>query len=110
MIAIALGIKNWSVRKTLDCFPEIMQEAFSRKVIISLRRGKYRTQPLGEVLTRYHMQGSIFGGRSKSSSHYERKVAVTSATETANHAVIFTNYNRADDGTREAQDSIIRTP
>jgi hypothetical protein len=39
----------------------------------------------------------MFGGVRETPLPSARKVAVTSSTETAEQAVIFTNYNRADD-------------
>lgn len=41
----------------------------------------------------------IFGGVHETSVSYAHKVAVTASCETGEQAVIFTNYNRADDDT-----------
>jgi Rad3-related DNA helicase len=73
-----------------------MMRAFTRKVSLTLRRGKYRTHPLVEVLNQYFKNNHIFGGEINTPKSYASKVAVTSATETGNDAVIFTNYNRLD--------------
>lgn len=59
---------------------------------------KYRTQPLEEALKECFRDEMLFGGVHETSVNpYSRKVAVTAATETGEQAVIFTNYNRADD-------------
>jgi hypothetical protein len=50
------------------------------------------------MLKKFFGDDYMFGGCQESSHQYDIKVAVTSATETANRAVIFTNYNRPDAG------------
>jgi hypothetical protein len=62
-----------------------------------LGTNKYRTQPIEEALRECFKDETMFGGVRETPLPSARKVAVTSATETAEQAVIFTNYNRADD-------------
>jgi hypothetical protein len=77
----------------------MVEKAFTPKFFggISLGANKYRTQPLEEALSECFKDEPIFGGARETPLASARKVAVTSATETAEQAVIFTNYNRADD-------------
>lgn len=77
----------------------MVEKAFTPKFFggISLGTNKYRTQPLEEALSECFKDESMFGGAHDIPLASARKVAVTSATETAEQAVIFTNYNRADD-------------
>ena len=58
---------------------------------------KYRTGPLQEALRDCFREEAFFGGVPEVPTGCARKVAVTAATETGEQAVIFTNYNRADD-------------
>jgi hypothetical protein len=58
---------------------------------------KYRTGPIEDAFDECFKNETMFGGAREIPLSNARKVAVTSATETADKAVIFTNYNRADD-------------
>ncbi|KAF2758985.1 hypothetical protein EJ05DRAFT_499409 [Pseudovirgaria hyperparasitica] len=99
IIAIALGIENWSIQKCITMFLKLCDKAFQPKLGgLRLGSSKYRTRPLEEVLQNHFKPERIFGGFHEASASYRRKVAITSATETGEHAVIFTNYNRAEDG------------
>ncbi len=82
-----------------------MDKAFTPKFLggVSFGTTKYRTQPLEEALGHCFKEESLFGGVPET-PRCARKVAVTAATETGEQAVIFTNYNRADD-----EQSIIHT-
>jgi hypothetical protein len=76
-----------------------MDQAFTPRIPgFGLGRGKYRTLPFDELLKHYFGEGYMFGGPQASAEQYSTKVAVTSATDTANQAVIFTNYNRPNAG------------
>lgn len=58
---------------------------------------KYSAHNLEEALQDCFKNDCIFGGGPDTSTSYMRKVAVTAATELGEQAVIFTNYNRAND-------------
>jgi hypothetical protein len=77
----------------------MVEKAFTPKFFggVSLGTTKYRTQPLEDTFSECFKEEAMFGGVRDAPLASARKVAVTSATETAEHAVIFTNYNRADD-------------
>jgi hypothetical protein len=83
----------------MDLFLKMVEKAFTPKFFggVSLGTNKYRTHPLEDALFECFKDDSMFGGARETSMVNARKVAVTSATETAEQAVIFTNYNRADD-------------
>lgn len=55
--------------------------------------GQYKTRPLTEALRKMFSDDSIFGGGDRCLKS-QVKVAITSTTETGQHPVIFTNYNR----------------
>ncbi|KAF2736521.1 hypothetical protein EJ04DRAFT_462876 [Polyplosphaeria fusca] len=98
ILALGLGIKNWSVDHTMTLFLKLVDKAFTPKLggrMIGKR--KYRTRPLEDALMDCFKDEPIFGGSHEDSANYARKVAVTAAYETGEQAVIFTNYNRAED-------------
>ena len=83
----------------IKLFPKLIKKAFTPKFLGGVTFGttKYRTQPFEEALSECFRDEAIFGGVPEIPTGCARKVAVTAATETADQAVIFTNYNRADD-------------
>lgn len=98
-MALGLGVKNWRVDDCIVLFHRMVDKGFTAKLLggITLGTNKYRTRPLEEVFDECFKDEPMFGGVRESPPASARKVAVTSATETADQAVIFTNYNRADD-------------
>ncbi|KAI8938298.1 hypothetical protein NX059_005951 [Plenodomus lindquistii] len=99
ILALGLGIKNWSVDHCIKVFLRLVEKAFTRKFAggVAFGTNKYRARPLEEALTEAFQEDPMFGGVPETPLGSTRKVAVTAATETAEQAVIFTNYNRADD-------------
>ncbi|KAF1996801.1 hypothetical protein P154DRAFT_565860 [Amniculicola lignicola CBS 123094] len=99
ILALALGVKGWSVSECQKLFLKLVEKAFTPKFLggVSFGTTKYRALPLEEALADTFKDEALFGGVSRSHISCTRKVAVTSATETGEQAVIFTNYNRADD-------------
>ena len=99
ILALGLGIKNWDVDYCMQLFLKLVDKAFTPKLLGGVTFGttKYRTRPLEESLSECFKDEAIFGGVPESPIPCPRKVAVTAATETGDQAVIFTNYNRADD-------------
>ncbi|KAF2134377.1 hypothetical protein P153DRAFT_402048 [Dothidotthia symphoricarpi CBS 119687] len=99
ILALGLGIKNWSVNHCISLFLRLVEKAFTPKFLggVSFGTTKFRTQPLEEALSECFGDEAIFGGVPEASVGCARKVAVTAATDTGEQAVIFTNYNRVDD-------------
>jgi hypothetical protein len=104
-------VKNWSVDRSVDLFLRMVEKAFTPKFFggVSLGTNKYRTQPLEEALNECFKDEPMFGGTREIPLTSARKVAVTSATETAEQAVIFTNYNRADDEQSRTSSMLVST-
>jgi hypothetical protein len=77
----------------------MVEKAFTPMFLrgVSLGATKYRTQSFKEVLSECFRDDIMFGGVRETPLTCARKVAVTSATETAEQALIFTNYNHAYD-------------
>lgn len=99
ILALALGVKGWSVKNSIALFRKLVDRAFTPKFYggVKIGKRKYRTRPLEEVLIENFKDEPIFGGVHETSASYFRKVAVTASCETGEQAVIFTNYNRPDD-------------
>ncbi|KAF9738488.1 hypothetical protein PMIN01_03771 [Paraphaeosphaeria minitans] len=99
ILALGLGIKNWSVPHCIALFNKMVDKAFTPRFLGGVSFGKptYRATPLEDSLAECFGEESMFGGVHETLIPCTRKVAVTSATETGEQAVIFTNYNRADD-------------
>ncbi|KAI4668760.1 uncharacterized protein J4E78_002588 [Alternaria triticimaculans] len=99
ILALGLGVKNWSVDQCSQLFLRMVEKAFTPKFFggVSLGTNKYHTKPLEEAFKECFKDEAMFGGQRDTPVASACKVAVTSATETAEQAVIFTNYNRAED-------------
>ncbi|KAF2650662.1 hypothetical protein K491DRAFT_697115 [Lophiostoma macrostomum CBS 122681] len=101
IIALGIGLKNWSIEYSIALFMKLVDQAFTRR-LGGIRFGtrKYKTEPLEQCLKENFKDELMFGGTEEYSisyGSYGRKVAVTASCETAEQAVIFTNYNRPDD-------------
>lgn len=83
----------------MKLFRRLVDKAFTQRFIGGVTFGttKYRTQPFEDALSECFKDEALFGGVPDTHVGSARKVAVTAATETGEQAVIFTNYNRADD-------------
>ncbi|PSN59126.1 hypothetical protein BS50DRAFT_594903 [Corynespora cassiicola Philippines] len=98
ILALGLGLKNWSVDHCTKMFLNMVDRAFTPKILglggVKFGTTKYRTQPLQDALRDTFKEEMIFGGKFETPKS-GRKVAVTSSNDTGGQAVIFTNYNRA---------------
>ncbi|KAI0179862.1 FabD/lysophospholipase-like protein [Hypoxylon sp. FL1284] len=107
MIAIALGVKKWSVSATRERFKELCKEGFAPRemtnlplfgALSSLYHGSlYKTQPFTKALNQHLSDQPFFG----TATHRSRvttstKVAVTASAGIERQAVVFANYNRQD--------------
>ncbi|KAI0966660.1 hypothetical protein F4678DRAFT_475768 [Xylaria arbuscula] len=113
VIAIALGVKKWSVSSAIEKFKDLCYEAYisrgisklplSKAFSIFYHKSQYKHQPLEGALRRYFAEQPLFGAMShRSWLAASTKVAVT-ATATASHQdVVFANYNRPDLPQRKA--------
>jgi hypothetical protein len=103
LIALGLGVKNWSVESCMKQFEELVFQAFTPQefngvlVLEQLttfnHKGKYKTKPFKAALQKCFNEDQLFGGFC-GEARYQRKVAVVSVSETGQQAVILTNYNR----------------
>lgn len=97
---MGIGAERWSVDQCLTNFLRLCDKAFSAHKTgpLALLRhgGRYRTTALTEALQDVFSKHLLFGGEHASNA-YANKVAVTSTTESWEHAVVFANYNRDDE-------------
>ncbi|KAF2823761.1 hypothetical protein CC86DRAFT_298378 [Ophiobolus disseminans] len=99
ILALGLGVKEWSIQQSIELFPKLIDKIFTSKVLGGTRFGtsKYSTHHVEDALKECFKDDLIFGGFPEVPSAYTRKVAVTATTESGEHGVIITNYNRASD-------------
>ena len=83
----------------MSFFLKLVDKAFTPKFLggVSFGTTKYRTKPLEEALRDAFKAETLFGGHREIPPAGRCKVVVTSAKDTAEQAVIFTNYNRLSD-------------
>ncbi|KAI0490453.1 hypothetical protein F4859DRAFT_500816 [Xylaria cf. heliscus] len=107
VIAIALGVKKWSITSAIDKFKDLCREAYIARGISKLplsgafsvfyHKSLYKSQPLEGALRRYFSEQPLFGATSYGSRlAASTKVAVTATSVGTGHDVVFANYNRPD--------------
>ncbi|KAI0403160.1 hypothetical protein F4802DRAFT_316845 [Xylaria palmicola] len=107
IIAIALGVKKWSVSSAIDKFKDLCHEAYIPRGISKLplsgafssfyHKSLYKHQPLEGALRRYLSEQPLFGATShRSRLVASTKVAVTATSAAGRQDVVFANYNRPD--------------
>jgi hypothetical protein len=103
ILALGLGVKNWPIDQCMHRFLTLVDTAFSPKFMggVSLGTTKFKTKPLEEALHESFQSEAMFGGKRHIPPASRCRVAVTSAKDTAERAVIFTNYNRPQDDKRK---------
>jgi patatin-like phospholipase/acyl hydrolase len=102
IIALALGVKNWSVDDCIKRFVKLCDQAFTprelhkipviKKVAAFSHGSTYKTKPLYAALQEEFGNDILFGGRQQADSKNFTKVAVTSTDEVGQKAIIFANY------------------
>jgi patatin-like phospholipase/acyl hydrolase len=108
IIALAFGVKNWSIKRCTDRFRGLCRVAFTAKVIraipllkyiITLKlAAKYRTKPLRKALQSTFGQQPLFGSNGGRRSNHSTKIAVTATDEAGTRAIIMANYSRKSKG------------
>jgi patatin-like phospholipase len=111
LIALGLGVKNWSVIECRDYFMDLCDKAFTKRkggnlpvvswLVNNYHHSKYETTSIEDALKQAFSEDELmFGGRrpfSDDSSlpiEFSCKTAVTSTWAATNSTVILTNYNR----------------
>lgn len=108
IIALGLGVEGWSVDECIKHFENLCNIAFTPRELqgiwgleqlsaINHNFSKYKTKPLEKVLKAIFSVSDqpLFGGQ-HSLYNFSVKVAVTSATEIGEKALVLANYNRLE--------------
>jgi hypothetical protein len=111
LIALGLGVKNWSVQECREYFTELCNKAFTKRkggnlpvvswLVNNYHHSKYETTSIEDALKAVFSEDELlFGGRRQLSDdgslpiEFSCKTAVTSTWAATNTTVILTNYNR----------------
>jgi hypothetical protein len=97
IIALGLGVENWTTPRCLGNLKNLLRRAFSEpRAIANLdQKGKYRSRPLRQGLS------ELFDETSKLYGNFtprglSTRVAVTSTLVREHQSVVLANYNRED--------------
>ncbi|KAI1208514.1 uncharacterized protein F4807DRAFT_452194 [Annulohypoxylon truncatum] len=103
IIALGLGVNNWTVDGCIRNFKELCVQAFKPRDLIAIpflknltalsHRSIFKTRPFEELLRRAFTEEPLFGG-ANDLSEIATKVAITTTSEMKQHAVVLANYNR----------------
>ncbi|KAM3089514.1 hypothetical protein ACMFMG_001101 [Clarireedia jacksonii] len=106
IIALGLGVQNWSVDQCISKFTDLCKDAFTPRTLKNVpvlgtlqmanHKSMYKTKPFEKCLQDSFEDRPLFGGDQNNQEGYMVKVAVTSTTSIQQHPVILTNYNRPD--------------
>ncbi|KAF2826308.1 FabD/lysophospholipase-like protein, partial [Ophiobolus disseminans] len=106
IIALAFGVKNWSIRRCADRFrklcgaaftPRLMQAIPILKYIITLKlASRYQTTPLRKALKSSLGEQPLFGNNGRRRSNHSAKIAVTATDQAGTRPIIIANYSRKD--------------
>jgi Patatin-like phospholipase len=111
LIALGLGVKNWSVQECREYFVLLCDQAFTKRrggglplvswLVNNYHHSKYETTSIENALKQAFSEDELlFGGRkiavdeSNSPLQFSCKTAVTSTSAATNTTVLLTNYNR----------------
>ena len=107
LIALGLGVKQWSVNHCVTEFVRLCDQAFSPREFNNVfaleqattlkHKSKYRTQPLHQALRTAFGNDLLYGARPKPHLSYSTQVAVTATTGTGETGVILANYSRHEE-------------
>ena len=107
LIALGLGVKQWSVNHCVTEFVRLCDQAFTPRELnnvfaleqaTTLTHGsKYKTTPLRQALRTAFGNDLLYGGRPKAHLSYSTQVAVTTSTLTGETGVVLANYSRHEE-------------
>jgi patatin-like phospholipase/acyl hydrolase len=105
IIALGLGVENWSVEQCIGKFTSLCGDAFTPREFLNVpllgklstvnHRSMYKTKPFEKALQESFEDRPLFGGLNSQEGHMI-KVAVTSTTLMDQQPVVLANYNRPD--------------
>ena len=107
IIALALGVKQWSVNQCVTEFVRLCDQAFTPRVFSHvigfeeattlIHGSKYKTRPLREALHSAFGDELLYGGRRRTYLSYTTQVAVTATSGTGETGLVLANYSRHEE-------------
>ncbi|KAL8843023.1 MAG: hypothetical protein Q9176_002326 [Flavoplaca citrina] len=107
IIALALGVKQWTINQCVTEFIRLSDQAFSPRPFkqvhgleeaTTLWHGsKYRTRPLRSALQSAFGEEPLYGGSRKAHLSYTTQVAVTATSATGEKSLVLANYSRHEE-------------
>lgn len=116
VIALALGVKQWSVSRCIDEFTTICEQGFlerigggfwGREKVTSVT--KYKTAPWRQALEDHLGTEALFGGAREANPTYAIKVGVTATSGTTGHTQLISNYGRPRCNPHSGSYTLVRT-
>ena len=107
IIALGLGVKQWSLNHCISEFIQLCDKAFTPREFDGLagltqattltHGSKYKTRPLRDTLEAVFGEENLYCGTRTVSYKYDTKVAVTTTSGTGQRAVVLANYTRQEE-------------
>jgi len=104
IIALGLGVNEWSVSECKRNFVELISQAFTKRpggetpfgkqFNLFVHQSRYRTETMEAGLKHAFGESESLFGQSRDQSLFNNKVAVTATSPTGERAFVMTNYNR----------------
>ena len=104
IIALGLGVKQWSVNHCVTEFIRLCDQAFTPREfnsvaglqqVATLSHGsKYKTTPLRNALKATFGTELLYGGQREAHTAYDIQVAVTATSATGEQSLLLANYSR----------------
>lgn len=113
IIALAIGVKRWSLEKCIEQFTKLCNPAFTPRELhdlpalgrwAALNHGsKFKTTPLHQALKESLGEEFLFGGPREDDDNCDVNVAVTATDEKGSKAIVMANYSRSEHRPAHAQ-------
>ena len=107
IIALGLGVKQWTVNHCVTEFVRLCDQAFTprefnqvvglEQVTTWRHKSKYKTRPLHSALHAAFGEDLLYGGRRKAHLSYTTQVAVTATSGTGETGLVLANYSRPEE-------------
>jgi len=104
IIALGLGINEWSVSDCKKKFNSLIRQAFTKRAggdtpffkhfNLFVHQSRYQTKTMEDALQEAFSQDDSLFGQIRDQRKFNCKVAVTATTPTGEKAILIANYNR----------------
>ena len=101
IIALGLGVKQWTVHQCVTQFVTLCDQAFTPRELGQITSwgygSKYKTTPFRNALQTAFGEDLLYGGRRTTRLSYTTQVAVTATSGTGETGLVLTNYSRHEE-------------